>query len=88
MKKVLLFVCVIFLAGCRHIPVKPEFPSIPPVFREECGKLSILKDNAKLSDLLITNTKNYMKFHECDQKNKAWLEWYDKQKKLYENIGK
>lgn len=85
MKKFLAVVSTILLAGCTHaVPVRPEFPKIPPVLEEDCGKLLTLQDGAKLSDVMITVTLNYMKFHECQRKNQAWRDWYKEQKTIYE----
>lgn len=89
MKKLFTLLSVVILSGCTHaVPLHPEFPKIPPALEQDCGKLLTLQDNAKLSDLMITITMNYMKFHECERKNQAWRDWYATQKQIYENATK
>ena len=83
----LLAVSCFLLAGCAHkiaIPVTVPFPTTPPELRQECEALSQLAANAKLSDLMITVTENYIKYHECKTKNQAWNDWYTQQKEIFD----
>lgn len=70
------------------VPVTPTFPARPATLQENCDSLKKLADDAKLSDLMITITENYMRYHECKRKNQGWNEWYDEQKKIYDAAGK
>lgn len=89
MNKILALCCAFVLSGCSYfVPVVPKFPTAPATLKEDCDQLNTLKDDAKLSDVMITITQNYMKFHECKRKNKAWVEWYDEQKRIYEESTK
>lgn len=89
MKKVLAIIGLMMLSGCSMLfPVSPEFPEAPKTLKEKCGPLNTLKDDAKLSDLMITITQNYMKYHDCSIKNDSWNEWYDEQKKIYDSATK
>ncbi len=89
MKKLIVLSCAFLLSGCLHLfPVSPEFPEAPKTLKEKCEDLNKLKDDAKLSDLMITITQNYMKYHECSGKVSAWDEWYDSQKKIYDQATK
>jgi hypothetical protein len=56
--------------------------------RKECEKLMILEQGAKLSDVAKSVTENYTRYHECARLVKGWNEWYDEQKKIYEQAGK
>lgn len=88
-RKLAVLGCMFILSGCStFLPVVPEFPTAPKTLKEDCDQLNTLKDDAKLSDVMITITENYMKFHECKRKNKAWNEWYDEQKRIYEKSTK
>lgn len=88
MKKLSLIILVLFLAGCRTVPVTPDFPTAPELLLEQCPTLKTLGPDAKLSTLMLTITENYMLYHDCARKNKAWNEWYTEQKAIYEKAGK
>lgn len=89
MKKLLLLPCVL-LAGCAStaVPVAPKFPTAPEMLIEDCPPLQTLPEGAKLSDLMRTDVKNMVQYHECSRKNKAWVEWYKTQKELFEQATK
>lgn len=89
MKKLLLLPCVL-LAGCASVavPVAPKFPTAPEMLIEDCPALHTLPEGAKLSDLMRTDVKNMVQYHECSRKNKAWVEWYKTQKELFEQATK
>lgn len=79
--------CAIFLAGCTTVPVMPTFPEAPDILLENCPALLRLEQGSKLSDLLIVVTENYIRYHECAIKQKAWTEWYTQQKKIFEEAA-
>ena len=89
MKRLLLLPCVL-LAGCATtaVPVAPKFPTAPEMLIEDCPPLQTLPEGAKLSDLMRTDVKNMVQYHECSRKNKAWVEWYKTQKQLFEQATK
>lgn len=89
MKRLLLLPCVL-LAGCATtaVPVAPKFPTAPEMLIEDCPPLQTLPEGAKLSDLMRTDVKNMVQYHECSRKNKAWVEWYKTQKELFEQATK
>jgi hypothetical protein len=43
-------------------------------------------DKKELSDLLENTTDNYAKAKECNAKATAWKEWYETQKKIFEEV--
>ena len=90
MKKSAILVSLFVLSACTTVPVPvtAKFPSAPPALKSECPALDLLDKNAKLSDLLTTVTKNYVKYHDCAVKNDAWNEWYTTQKQIFENATK
>ncbi len=89
MKKLILIPCFI-LAGCAttSVPVVPKFPTAPDTLLEDCPALQTLPEGAKLSDLMRTDVKNMVQYHECSRKNKAWKEWFNTQKQLFEQATK
>lgn len=77
------------LSACSHaVPVTSTFPDVPDPLKVECEKLKLLSEGAKLSDVMITITENYMKYHECSVKVEGWNDWYNKQKKIFEDATK
>jgi len=87
MKYVLLLISSLALSGCSSlVPVKPEFPSAPKTLMEPCPPLKKLKRDAKLSDVAKNVTENYTQYHECSAKHEAWVEWYETQKNIFDEL--
>jgi hypothetical protein len=75
------------LFGCSTVvPVKSKFPQVPNNILEKCPNLQKLNDESKLSDIAKTVTINYSTYYECAVKNDAWIEWYQIQKRIYEEV--
>lgn len=76
---------VLLLAGCSTtVPVAQKFPEVPNTLLQKCVDLKKLNDEAKLSDLAKTITINYTMYYDCLVKHDAWVEWYNIQKKIFE----
>ena len=77
----------LLLAGCSTpVPVARKFPDVPSELMEDCQTLQQTQDNAKLSEVITIVTKNYSQYHECRARQAAWKEWYDSQKKIFEEV--
>jgi hypothetical protein len=88
-KKILLVTSLLLVSGCETLlPVKVTFPVAPSILMEDCDPLEKAKDDAQLSDLLITVTNNYTKYHECAEKKKELSKWYTEQKAIFDKVGK
>ena len=86
MKNLLVLPCLLLLIGCSTaVPVTAKFPTVPDIIKEDCDRLGLVKETATLSDVMITITQNYIKYHACARKNQAWKEWYDQQKRIFED---
>jgi hypothetical protein len=84
-----VFVILAFLAtGCSTVvPVTQKFPEAPGnVAMTPCPQLQKVAEDARLSDITKTITVNYGTYYECAVKTDAWIEWYQKQKIIFENI--
>jgi hypothetical protein len=53
---------------------------------ETCPDLKKAPETTKLSEVLTTVTQNYGQYHECRIKADAWIEWYDAQKKIFDEV--
>lgn len=84
----LLLISVLLLTGCATaIPVKMSFPQLPEALTKPCDRLlPMAADKRELSDLLENTTDNYAKAKECNAKANAWKEWYDTQRKIFEEV--
>jgi hypothetical protein len=81
-----LLLSLLFLTGCSTtVPVVAKFPDAPASMGK-CGELTQLNTDAKLSDVALTVTSNYSIYYECSVKNDAWVEWYQKQKSIFESV--
>ena len=89
-KGFILFILIVlaFLAtGCSTtVPVTAKFPEIPERLLQKCPQLEKLENEAKLSDISKTISNNYTTYYECAVKDDAWIEWYQIQKKIFEEL--
>ena len=84
-----VFIILAFLAtGCSTVvPVTAKFPEAPGnVAMTPCPQLQKIPDDARLSDISKTITVNYSTYYECAVKTDAWIEWYQKQQQIFNNI--
>jgi hypothetical protein len=78
---------VVVLTGCATVvPVTAKFPDVPAQLMVKCPQLKQLDDAPKLSDVSKTITENYTTYYECAVKNDAWIEWYQVQKQIFEDL--
>jgi hypothetical protein len=84
MKKFLILLLI--LGGCTAVPVKRTFPAVPDELKAACPDLQKLNPEAKMSDVLGIVTQNYTTYHECRIRNEAWVQWYDSQRKIFDEV--
>jgi hypothetical protein len=85
--KYLIILSTVFLASCSTpVPLTPRFPEAPETLLKGCPKQleTIEGDNVTIVDFTKTVVKNYGTYHECSAKNASWIEWYQIQKKLWD----
>jgi hypothetical protein len=78
----------LLLVGCSTVvPVTAQFPEAPGnVAMARCPQLQKIAEGAQLSDITKTITVNYSTYYECAVKTDAWIEWYQKQQQIFNNI--
>ena len=88
MKKLLILLPLLLLIGCSTVvPVTVKFPDVPKELIAPCQNLKTIDTNTeKLSDVLLVVTDNYSLYYECKIKSDNWIEWYNSQKKIFDNI--
>lgn len=85
--KRLLLCCVIALTGCETVvPVTVKFPDAPVELKTKCDDLNKLNEDAKLSDVAKVVVGNYTLYNQCSSKVDAWIDWYDSQKKIFDEV--
>jgi len=81
------YLLLLLMVGCSTtVPVTAKFPDVPERLLQKCPQLEKLENEAKLSGIAKTVTNNYTTYYECAVKNDAWIEWYQIQKKIFEEI--
>lgn len=78
---------VIFLASCSTVvPVKQEFPVAPSILLEKCPDLMQVDDGKNsLREMLKIVIQNYALYYQCAEKTHGWQDWYNEQRKIYDN---
>ena len=78
---------VILLAGCTTtVPVKQKFPTATPELMKKCESLKKIEgDKVAITDMLKVIVHNYSLYHECSTKVDGWQDWYNEQKKIFDN---
>ena len=86
MKK-LIFIIPFLLSGClTTVPVARHFPDVPMELKTACPDLKQTDETTKLSEVIKVVSDNYVQYHDCQVKVDAWLEWYNTQKKIFEEV--
>jgi hypothetical protein len=86
--KYIILSLIILLSGCatKVVPIVPKFPEAPTALLTKCPPLITLPEDSKLSDVAKTVTQNYTIHYECVIKHDAWLDWYQQQKEIFDNV--
>ena len=88
MKRLLILAPILLLAACSTtVPVKRTFPDVPTELLAECPDLKLVPEGTtELSKTLSVVVENYGQYKECQIKVDLWTEWYNKQKKIFEEV--
>jgi hypothetical protein len=76
------------LTGClATAPVVPKWPNVPKEILESCPDLKTVDaTNEKISVILESVTDNYSQYYDCKSKVNDWIEWYNINKKLWNEV--
>ena len=89
MKKLLILLPIFLLAGCLEtaVPVTQVFPDVPDDLKQACPDLALVDPNtSKLSDVITVVSGNCEEYKECKIKVDLWIDWYTKQKQIYNSV--
>lgn len=87
MKKLILL-AALALAGCATpVPVTVKFPAVPKELLTTCPDLDKAQPTEEqLSEIMKVVVKNYGSYYECKLKVDSWLDWYTKQKEVFDAV--
>lgn len=76
---------LILLTGCSTaVPVAQKFPDVPSILMEPAPMLTPMDPSKRnLSDLLENANDNYGTYYTTREKLSAWQNWYNQQKKIF-----
>ena len=94
MNLIKLFALVIYIilaflitACSTAVPVTQNFPDAPVMLKEKCPELKTIQgEKISIVDFTKTVSENYTTYYQCAGKNDAWINWYDQQKKIWEEM--
>ena len=86
MKILILSLTLLLISCATSVPVAPKFPEVPERLLVKFPTLEKLENEAKLSDITKTIKKNYTTYYECAVKHDTFVEWYHKQKQIFESV--
>lgn len=87
MKSLIVLLFAFSLTGCLSTaPVKRNFPEVPQELMTACPDLKTVEGTDKLSKVIETVTDNYAQYHECRTKVDTWIDWYNTQKKIFDEV--
>jgi hypothetical protein len=85
--KYIVLTLVLLLSACMSVPVERRFPTVPAEIQTPCGNLQTIDPaTTRLSVVLDSVVVNYGQYQECQAKTDSWIEWYTKQKQLFESV--
>ena len=85
--KYLVLAFAVLLTGCSTAPVVMKFPEAPEALMQKCEELEKVPANTKqLSTTAEVVIRNYGKYHVCRIKVEEWQEWYNSNKKIFNEI--
>jgi hypothetical protein len=87
MKYLILALALALTACSTTVPVKQEFPVAPQILLERCPDLMQIDDGKNsLREMLKVVIQNYATYYQCAEKTHGWQQWYNDQKKIYEEV--
>ena len=84
-----IYVILAFLitACSTAVPVTQSFPQAPHMLKEKCPELKTIQgEKVTIIEFTRTVSENYTTYYQCSGRTDAWIDWYDQQKKIWEEI--
>jgi hypothetical protein len=86
--RILLLGLISLLAACSTaVPLTQNFPDAPEMLKEKCPELKTIQgEKVSIVDFTRTVSENYTTYHQCAGRTDAWIDWYNQQKKIWEQV--
>ena len=84
--KRLILITALVITGCTTVPVTVKFPDVPKDMLIACPDLAQIPETNKLSEILPVVADNYGQYYTCKDTVDSWINWYNTQKKIFDNI--
>lgn len=82
-----IIVLALALSACVSVPVERKFPKAPEELMTSCPDLQIIPEGTtQLSVVVESVITNYGQYQLCQAKNNTWIEWYNKQKEIFDSV--
>ena len=84
----ILIVLAFLITACSTaVPVTQRFPTAPDLLMEKCPELKTIQgEKISIVDFTRTVSENYTTYYQCAGRNSAWIDWYNQQKKIWEQV--
>lgn len=88
MRFLLILSLALLLTACQTaVPVKRTFPAAVDELKVSCPDLKeVPEGTTELSKTLDVVVQNYGQYKECQLKVDLWIDWYEKQKKIFDEV--
>ena len=83
-----IFIVLAFLvtACSTAVPLTQNFPDAPDMLKEKCPELKTIQgEKISIVDFTKVVSENYTTYYQCAGRTDAWIDWYNKQKKIWED---
>ena len=87
--KIMHIVALVALAGCgKTVPVHVAVPEAPASLLQPASPLTPLPTDRtiQLSDILDNANTNYGRYHEVSARLESWIQWYNEQKRIFDEV--
>jgi hypothetical protein len=85
--RIAILLLPLLLAGCLTTPIIEKFPEVPAELLVACPDLKQVDPaTTKLSQIIGVVAENYGQYQECQIKVDTWIEWYNHQKVIFDNV--
>ena len=67
------------------VPLTQNFPDAPTMLLEKCPELkTIAGEKITIVEFTKTVSENYTTYYQCSGRQEAWIDWYNQQKKIWD----
>ena len=86
--RIALLGLVLLLSACSTaVPLTQSFPDAPVMLMEKCPELKTIPgEKVTIIEFTKTVSENYTTYYQCAGRTDAWIDWYDQQKRIWEEM--